>query len=216
MSGKLITFEGIEGSGKSTQIRLLSAYLESQKVGHLLTREPGGTRLGDQIRRHLLDAEEPGEIFPETELLLFLAVRAQHLREAVLPALDAGRVVLCDRYNDATLAYQGFGRGLPLTRIREIQRAAGIDRGADLTLLLDMEVGPALERTRKRGDGAGGQSRFDREGEEFHRKVREGYLKIAESEPARVRRIDAARPINIVQGAIISIVNNFLDLGNTD
>ncbi len=214
MSGKLITFEGIEGSGKTTQIRLLSDYLNSRKVDHLLTREPGGTRLGDQIRRHLLDAEEPGEIFPETELLLFLAVRAQHLREAVLPALGAGRVVLCDRYSDATLAYQGFGRGLPVAKIREIQRAAGIVRGPDLTLLLDMEVGPALERTRQRGSSAGGQSRFDREGEAFHQKVREGYLKIAETEPVRVRCIDAARPLQVVHGAILDIVNDFLDLGN--
>ena len=215
MSGKLITFEGIEGSGKTTQIRLLSEYLNSRKVDHLLTREPGGTRLGDEIRRHLLDAENPGEIFPETELLLFLAIRAQHLREALLPALGAGRIVLCDRYNDATLAYQGFGRGLPVTKIRELLRAAGIDRGPDLTLLLDMEVGPALERTRQRGGGTGGQSRFDREGEEFHRKVREGYLKIAETEPVRVRCINAARPVQVVQGDILRIVNDFLDLGNS-
>lgn len=211
MQGKLITFEGIEGSGKTTQIRLLSGHLTERGVDHLVTREPGGTPLGDRIRHHLLDPTDPVPIDPDAELVLFVAIRIQHLKQIVLPALAAGRTVLCDRYVDATLAYQGYGRGLPVARIEALHAAAGIDRQPDLTLLFDLEVGPALARTRNRA-GAGAQSRFDRESEAFHRRVREGYLRIAAAEPDRLRRIDAGRGIDAVAADVRAIVCDFLDL----
>ncbi|MEE8112500.1 MAG: dTMP kinase [Acidobacteriota bacterium] len=209
LKGKLITFEGIEGSGKTTQLERLSAHLQSQNLNPLVTREPGGTDLGDRIRRILLDPAQ-GAIDPMTELLLYLGIRRQHLREVLVPALEEGRLVLCDRFSDATRAYQGYGRGIPLEQIAELERQAGVDRRPDLTLLLDMEVNPALDRTRRRERQNQPRSRYDREDEAFHLRVREGYLAIARREDGRVHRVDASGTVEETHQRIRTICDRFL------
>lgn len=192
--GAWITFEGIEGSGKSTQLARLARALEALGLEPVVTREPGGTALGERLRSLLLQpSAEPME--PLTELLLYAADRAQHLAEIVLPAIEAARPVLCDRYLDATLAYQGFGRGLGTERILELHRHPPLSALPDRTLLFDIEVDLALDRARRRNDALAldaAEGRFERERLEFHRRVRDGYLELAAAEPHRIRIVDAA------------------------
>lgn len=191
--GVWITFEGIEGSGKSTQLERLAGALRDRGLDPLVTREPGGTALGLRLRSVLLQpSDEPME--PVAELLLYAADRAQHLAQVVLPALEEGRPVLCDRYLDATLAYQGFGRGLDPERIRRLHRQAPLNALPDRTLMLDLDVGAALDRARRRNDELeldATEGRFERERLEFHRRVRDGYLLLAAADPARIRIVDA-------------------------
>jgi dTMP kinase len=189
-----ITFEGIEGTGKTTQIERLHRRLVRRGKNVVMTREPGGTAVGERLRGLLLDPDLP-PMDPATELLLYAADRAQHLVEVILPALRSGHIVLCDRYLDATLAYQGFARGLGCERVLELHRRPPLDLRPDRTLLLDLEPATALPRARRRNLDGGtddAEGRFEREQLEFHQRVREGYLELAGREPERIRVIDAA------------------------
>ena len=200
-----ITLEGPEGSGKTIQARTLAEHLRT--LGHevLLTREPGGTLIGDQIRR-VLGALDNTSMRPSTEFLLFSASRAQHVDEVIRPHLDAGGVVVCDRYYDSSLAYQGFGHGLDLQALRQITRFATGGLAPDLTLLLDMAADAGLSRRRKDGNW----NRLDSYELEFHRRVRQGYLELAAAEHERWTVIDAAPSIEIVQEQIQAIVEAHL------
>src|SRR5262245_56021303 len=198
--GKLITFEGIDGCGKSTQMRLLERYLAERGVTVVSTREPGGTELGKKIRSALLDGGK-GSVEPLAELLLYAADRAHHVRRVILPALNEGKVVLSDRFYDATTVYQGYARGFDLTLVNQLNELATGGLKPDLTLLFDLEVEIGLKRTRKRGDGtdemAAGPDRLDQEPLEFHERVRAAYLEIAAREPQRFRVIPAAGPVEV-------------------
>ena len=211
MRGTFITFEGIEGSGKSTQISLLHDHLVKQGMPVTLTREPGGTPIGDQVRRILLDPAHHG-LDATAELLLYAASRAQHLREVILPALDAGTVVLCDRFSDATLAYQGYGRGLSIPTIRDLDRIVTAGLRPDLTILLDIDARTGLGRARGRNerDGLHGEARFENEDIAFHTRVREGYNLLAIQEPDRVRLVNAMPAPDEVQRDVRRIVDGVL------
>lgn len=192
MSGFFITFEGVEGSGKSTQAAHLVAALREAGAATLLTKEPGGTAIGDRIRAILLDPESVG-MDGLTELFLYAASRRQHVVEKIRPALDAGTVVVCDRYTDATLAYQGFGRTLDLEMLRQINRWATDGLLPDLTLIFDIpeEVGLGRARARNAEQNLEAEGRFEAEDLRFHRRIREGYLALAKGEPARFAVVDA-------------------------
>jgi dTMP kinase len=192
MQPLFITFEGVEGSGKTTQIAAAVDHLRRRGREVVATREPGGTQVADRIRAILLDRDTAG-LDPVAELLLLLAARAQHVAEAVRPALAAGKVVVCDRFADATVAYQGYGRGLDLARIAEINAWATGGLVPDLTVLLDLPVEEGLARARRRvGEAGGAEGRFEDEAIAFHRRVREGYLALASAQPARIERVDAS------------------------
>ena len=194
MSAPFVTFEGIEGSGKTTQVRRLSVYLEEKGVPHRVTREPGGTRLADEIRSLLLSPrEEP--VFPETELLLYEAARAQHVRGVILPALASGQAVLCDRFTDATSAYQGFSRGIDVPRIEDLNAFASGSLIPDLTFLLDLSPEDGFLRVHGRGTLL---DRMEVESLQFHRKVRDGYLSLQARDPGRILRIDGSLPADEV------------------
>ena len=204
MSGALITLEGVEGSGKTTQMMRLERWLRQQgrKVEH--TREPDGTKLGLAVRRLF---ERPGvHTKPLVEVFLFMAARQQHVAEKIRPWLDRGRVVLCDRYADATVAYQGYGRGVDPDLIRELNARATSGVMPDLTLLFDLDPAAGLRRNRAKGRRL---DRFEREALAFHRRVRRGYLEICRAEPNRVRLIRAARPPAVVAGEVRAIVEDF-------
>ena len=203
-----ISFEGIEGSGKSTAQRLLAEHLQGLGYVPLLTREPGGCALGRSLRPILLDARTRG-LSSRAELYLFLADRAQHVAEVIRPALEAGQTVLCDRYADSTLAYQGYGRGLDPEHLRRINDMATGGLMPDLTLLLDLPVHCGLERAglRNREEGTVlSEGRFDAESLEFHERVRQGYRSLAAEEPERFAIIDAAQPPEDVVLQCISAV----------
>jgi dTMP kinase len=212
MSGAFITFEGIEGSGKSTQISRLQQHLSEQGRPVRLTREPGGTPIGDQVRGILLDPANR-LLDPTAELLLYAASRAQHLREVILPELKAGRIVLCDRFSDATLAYQGYGRGLSIPTIRELDRIVTAGLRPALTVLLDLpaETGLCRARGRNTAQGLHNEARFENEDLLFHNRVREGYLQLAQEEPERIRIVNAARPPEAVQENVRKIVDEVLN-----
>lgn len=215
MAGQFITFEGIEGCGKTTQIRLLAERLEGAGHGVLLTREPGGCHIADQVRAILLDAANTAMV-PLAELLLYAAARAQHVQEVIVPALAAGRIVLCDRFTDATLAYQGYGRGLDRTVIDQLNRLATGGVSPDLTILLDCPVDIGLERAIARNDSRSGttgepkEERFEREARQFHERVREGYLTAAHLETARFATVDAGRGRDEIAREIFALVSGRL------
>ncbi len=190
-----ITLEGPEGAGKTTQLRALAGFLRDCGYDVVTTREPGGTPIGDQIR-HVLHDTANTAMSPTAEMLLYAASRAQLVAEVIRPALVAGRVVLCDRYADSTLAYQGFGRGLDGDMLATLTAIATGGLRPDLTLLLDLDVVRGLARRRDEGEE---MNRLDLETLEFHRRVREGYLALAAAEPARWVCIDADRPGDEVQ-----------------
>jgi dTMP kinase len=196
--GKLITFEGIDGCGKSTQMRLLEQYLTERGVAVVSTREPGGTELGRKVRSALLDGGK-GSVEPLAELLLYAADRAQHVRQVVMPALGLGKVVLSDRFYDATTVYQGYARGFDLNLVNQLNELATGGLKPDLTLLFDLDVETGLKRTMRRGGGAGVAAarpdRLDQEPVEFHERVRKAYLEIAAREPERFRVIHSAGPV---------------------
>ena len=209
---RLITFEGGDGSGKTTQIRALEKYL--QQLGHacVVTREPGGTALGNLIRKLLLEVGDH-KIASSTEVFLYLADRCQHAGEVIVPAINAGKIVLCDRFTDSTLAYQGYGRGIDLEWLRRLNDAASGATRPDLTFLLDCPVELGLARTARRQAQAAGKAqedRFEREKIEFHEKVRAGFLELARQEPLRFRVIDAAKPVEEISAAIRRIVDQEL------
>lgn len=209
MAGTFISFEGIDGSGKSTQLRLLAEYLTQQARDIVLTREPGGTPLGLRLRATLLDAQE--HVDPLTELLVFAADRAQHVRVLLRPALAAGQVVLSDRYADATVAYQGAGRGFSPELIAEIVQLATEGLKPDLTLLFDLSVADCAARTKRRSDRNEKSDRLDAEDAEFHTRVRDAYLRIAAAEPQRVRVIETGGPVEETQARVRSVVLEFLE-----
>lgn len=186
---RFVTFEGIEGCGKTTQIQLLSNRLEERGIDHLLTREPGGTATGDQIRRLVLD---PATVIgPWCELLLYAAARAQHLEQVIRPALGEGRLVLCDRFTDATRAYQGFGRGLPLDIIERLHALGPLALEPDRTILIDIDPETALRRAADRDRAKTiDESRFEQEDRAFHDRVRQGYLELARRSPGRFAVVD--------------------------
>ena len=191
--GFFVTFEGIEGCGKTTQIRHLTAHLEGKRQPFLLTREPGGTAISDRIRQILLSSEN-SRMEPATEFFLYAAARAQHIAEVVLPALRNGKTVLCDRFADATLAYQGFGRGLNLAWLEEIHNRFLQGLKSDLTFLLDLPVEEGLRRAWKRMENqAVKEDRFEKEDLAFHQRVREGYLFLARREPNRIVVLDGMK-----------------------
>jgi dTMP kinase len=208
MGGAFITFEGIDGCGKSTQLRMLAGELRVRGLPVIATREPGGTPLGQKLRTALLDVKE--EVDPLTELLVFAADRAQHVRKHLLPALDRNQIVLSDRYADATVAYQGAGRGFKPELIEEIVQLATDGLKPDLTLLFDLSVADAAIRTRKRVQSKR-TDRLDVENEEFHTRVRNAYVEIAKAEPDRFRVIDARGSVDETQRRVMEIVIPFLE-----
>jgi dTMP kinase len=213
VSGTFITFEGIDGSGKSTQLRLLSNFLGASGCDVLLTREPGGTTLGKRLREALLDAQET--VDPLTELLVFAADRSQHVRRLLRPALAAGRIVISDRYADATVAYQGAGRGFSPELISEIVQLATEGLVPDLTMLFDVSVDESINRTTRRTSGKTttgktSRDRLDIEGADFYERVRNAYLEIAQREPQRVKVIDTSGPVERTHAQVKEIVVSFL------
>ena len=192
--GKLITFEGPEGAGKSTQAAMLIARLEARGIEVVYTREPGGTKLGEAIRG-VLQYNAAGEApCPESEVLLFEASRAQLVRQVIRPALERGAWVVCDRFADSTTAYQGFGRGFPVDLMETINRFAIGESAPDMTILLDVNVSLGMQRCAKRQTGRKAQyDRIESEALDFHEKVRQGYLELARRYPQRFRKVDAMR-----------------------
>jgi dTMP kinase len=206
---KLITCEGVEGSGKSTQILHLAAHLRSQGREVIVTREPGGCPIADAIRRILLDPSNQ-QLCATAELLLYAAARAQHVAEVIRPALAKGAIVLCDRYIDATIAYQGFGRGLDLTLIAQLNQVASAGLLPDLTLLFDLPVATGLNRALARNAGAPvNEGRFEAESLAFHERVRAGYLQGASKEE-RFTIVDATGTPEQVTARVTRIVDAFL------
>jgi dTMP kinase len=206
--GTFITFEGIDGSGKSTQLKLLASFLEECGCAIVVTREPGGTPVGNRLRAALLDADE--EVDPLTELLVFAADRAQHVRRVLRPALAGGQIVFSDRYADATAAYQGAGRGFSRELIAEIIGLATEGLQPDLTLLFDLSVEDSAARTRRRADAKRQSDRLDAEAPDFHVRVRDAYLEIARANPERVKVVETNRPSEITHERVKEIVLPFL------
>lgn len=208
--GCFVTFEGIEGSGKSTQIARLAGRLDGAGEPTVVTREPGGSPLGRRLRSLLLGGEI-ARIEPLAELCLYVADRAQHLRELVEPNLASGTHVLCDRYFDATLAYQGFARGLDLDYIRRLHEQPPLDRRPHRTILLDLDPELGLDRARRRNDEQGletAEGRFERETIAFHRRVREGYLSLAEAEPFRFRIVAAEGTAEEIEARVADLLSD--------
>jgi dTMP kinase len=199
-----ITFEGIEGCGKTTQIGHLTSYFKKNQRPFLLTREPGGTQVGEKIRQILLSSDTIG-IEPMAELFLYVAARVQHYRQVIAPARREGKVVLCDRFADATTVYQGFGRGLDLAWIEEVHARALENIKPDLTFLLDLPVEVGLKRAWKRLEkDQTREDRFEKEALEFHRRIREGYLTLARKEPHRILVLDGLKDEQTLHREIIS------------
>ncbi len=203
--GLFITFEGIEGSGKSTQIELFCRYLEEADLPYVRTVEPGGTKIGDAIRNVLL-AVEHAEMKPSTELLLYAASRAQHVGEIIGPALERGEVVVSDRFSDSTLAYQGYGRGLRMDLIHQLNSICTGGISPDLTFLLDLDVELGMKRNRE----ASKIDRLELEAVAFHKRVRDGYYAIAASAPERVHIVKGEESINSVADHVRVIFLDFL------
>ncbi len=203
-----ITFEGIEGAGKTTQIKRIYKFLQNSGYECVMTREPGGTNIGKKIRAILLDPESKA-MDSITELLLYTADRVQHVKEILKPALSSGKLVLCDRYLDATVVYQGYGRGLELQVIDNLHELMIQGLKPDVTILLDLSPEKGLSRAWEqinKGTRVGKETRFEEEALAFHRRVRAGYLSLARKEPARFRIIDASQEEDHVQEAIIKVL----------
>ncbi|QEM68410.1 dTMP kinase [Geobacter sp. FeAm09] len=210
--GYFITFEGIEGCGKTTQIRLLAERLKAAGRHVTLTREPGGCAIADQIRSILLDAGNRA-MLPHAELLLYAAARAQHVGEVVKPALDGGNVVLCDRFTDATIAYQSSGRGIDRGTVDTLNSLACGGVRPDLTVLIDCDPAQGLERARRRIEASSGprEERFELEALAFHQRVRDGYLALAAGEPHRFLIVDGSGSVERIAAAITPQVSSRLE-----
>jgi dTMP kinase len=210
--GLFITFEGPEGSGKSTQMKLLATRLRESGRDVLESQEPGGTPVGQQIRRVLLDSKNR-ELSPTTELLLMFACRAQNVDQWILPALSAGRIVLSDRFTDSTLVYQGAARGLGAELVYEVDRIACRGLVPDLTLVIDIDTETGLERARRRADSVQDvETRIEEQEIAFHRKVRDAYRQLAADEPGRVKLVDGGRSAEAVAADVWEAVETFLGL----
>ena len=199
--GLFITFEGMDGCGKSTQLNLLKEYLESQGKEVLVTREPGSKGLGEQVRKILLDYDGP--VSDRCEAFLFLADRAQHIDIIVKPAVEAGKIVLCDRHTDSTIAYQGYGRGVDISELKELNKKATAGFVPDLTYVFDVDVETSQQRVGKEKD------RMERASLDFHQRVRDGYKEIAAKEPSRVKLISAMDSIENIFEQVKEIYNKF-------
>lgn len=205
MGGKFIVFEGVEGCGKTSQMQLCAAWLQSLGISVILTREPGGTELGVHLRRLLLEKKEDQPVAEVTELLLYAADRAQHVAQELVPNLAAGKYVLCDRYVDSTIAYQGYGRGLDMNLIQQLNQIATGGLTSDITIWLDVDVEIGLAR--KRGDAVG-LDRIEQETIAFHRRVQQGYIDLAASSPSRIVRVDGS----LSKEAVHKNIQKFLSL----
>lgn len=216
MRGKLVVFEGVEGSGKTTQLAHLRAWLAAHpqfqqlqaqgKISHIVTtREPGGTELGQQVRQLLLQPTT-AHIHDRAELLLYAADRAQHVEEQLLPELEAGALILCDRYTDSTIAYQGYGRGINLALIDQVNQLATGGLASDLTLWLDLDAAAGLARTQQRGAA----DRIEQAALAFHQRVQQGFQALAAAHPDRILRIDADRSPTEVAAQIQAALLHFL------
>ena len=199
--GMFRTFEGADGCGKTTQMKLLAQYLNKNGYDVVITREPGGKGLGEKVREILLNYD--GEVSSVCESFLFLADRAQNIDIIVKPAIESGKIVLCDRHVDSTVAYQGYGRGLDIDRINMLNNLATSGKKPDLTFVFDIDVETSMKRVGREKD------RMESAGIEFHERVRKGYLEIAKSEPERVKVIDATRTIEEIHNDVIRIFENF-------
>lgn len=203
MGGKLIVFEGVEGCGKTSQMQLCYQWLQSLGISVVVTREPGGTELGLHLRRLLLEKVENKPIAEVTELLLYAADRSQHVEEELKPNLALGKYILCDRYTDSTTAYQGYGRGLNMSLINQLNYIATAGLESDLTIWLDVDVEVGLAR--KKGDAVG-LDRIEQETIAFHRRVQQGYSELAASYPSRIVRVDG----NLSQVAVQEVIQGVL------
>ena len=202
--GKFVTLEGSEGVGKTTSLNFIKAYLESQGHNVVISREPGGTPLAEEIRNLLL-AERSEAVEEDTELLLMFAARCQHVSQVIKPALEKGHWVLCDRFVDASYAYQGGGRGIPFSKINQIESFCLGDFNPDLTILLDMSVEEGIARTKKRGAA----DRFETEKMDFYHRIRQAYLRRAKEDAIRMKIVDAAPSVEIVQASIELVLQDF-------
>ena len=200
--GLFITFEGTDGCGKTTQIELLKTYLETKGYKVILTREPGAKGLGTKLREILLNYD--GEVSSNCESFLFLADRAQHVDTLIKPAIERGEIVLCDRHTDSTVAYQGYGRGLDLEQIHMLNNLATSGLKPDITFLFDIDIETAQQRVGKSKD------RMESAGMEFFKRVRQGYLEIAKSEPQRVKVLDATQKVEDISQKVIEYVDNLI------
>ena len=205
MNGFFISFEGPEGSGKTTQSFMLDEYLRRNGFDSIYTREPGGTNVGDQIREVLLDPLNK-DIEDETELLLYGAARIEHLKKRILPNLKRDRIVICDRFEDSTFAYQGYGRQISLNIIQSLRTIVIGDMEPDLTLFLDVEPEHGLQRKFPGTEDRCGADRIESEKIDFHRRVRRGYLRLAEMYPDRILRINADRPVDVIHTNLVEVV----------
>ena len=201
-NGLFITFEGGDGCGKTTQIELLDKYLKNKGFDTLLTREPGAKGLGVKLREILLNYD--GEVSPQCESFLFLADRAQHIDCIIKPALKEGKIILCDRHTDSTVAYQGYGRGLDIEEIKTLNNIATGGLKPNLTIVLDVDVKTSMQRVGKEKD------RMESAGIEFFNKVRRGYLEIAKREPQRVKVIDSSNTIDNIHKQVVELVNGLV------
>ena len=204
MKGKFITFEGSEGSGKSTQIELAQQYLESKGKNVLFLREPGGVKISENIRSILLDPETK-DMTDECETLLYMAARAQLVSEIIIPALNSGKVILCDRFLDSTVAYQGYGNGVDIEKIKNIGEFVMQGFYPDLTFLFDLNVEEGFARINRSKD------RIEQRGLDYHSRVRSGYLEIAKSEPDRVKLIDARKSKEEIQSMVQKHIDQLLN-----
>lgn len=210
--GRLISFEGLDGAGKTTQMELLAQWLDEQRIPYVRTREPGGTPLGLEIRPLLLNRPDL-EITPLAEAFLFQADRAQHFEQVVLPALDEGKLVITDRCLDASIAYQGYARGVGVDLITQLSLIATQNHLPDLTIMLDLDPVQVHNRTDVANDSGGlreEQTRFDKEAVQFHRRVREGFLMLAHTHPDRIRVIDASRSSEEIHQEIVGAVRSLV------
>ena len=205
-NSRFITFEGIEGCGKTTQLKLAARWLEDQGFAVCSTREPGGTEIGIQIRKILLSESSAG-LIPLSEALLYMADRFQHIQDVILPSLKKGEIVLCDRYHDSTIAYQGYARRISLDLLDAIWNHSGATVEPDLTILLDLEPKAGLERSFKKLAALQvDESRFEMETLQFHGRVREGFLTLWKQNPARIRIVDASKSIDAVHQEVIKVI----------
>ena len=208
MKGEFITFEGIDGSGKSTQLRMLAEVLAERGLDVITTREPGGTTLGRHLREAFLETEET--VAPMAELLAFAADRAQHVEFLIRPAIAAGKIVISDRYADATFAYQGAGREFPAEKVNQVIDLATGGLKPDLTLFFDIPVETAISRMSDRDETQAKKNRMDEETTEFYWRAREAYLGIAKREPERFRIVDASGSIAEIHEAVVDVVDELL------
>ena len=200
--GLFITFEGADGCGKTTQLKLLAEYLTQKGYEVVITREPGAKGLGEKIREILLNYE--GDVSDRCESFLFLADRAQHIDMIVNPAVESGKIVLCDRHTDSSVAYQGYGRGLPVERIKMLNELAVNGRHPDLTFVFDIDVETSMNRVGQVKD------RMESAGMEFFNRVREGYLEIAKQEPQRVKVLDASKSVDEIHTEVVKLFEELL------